>query len=93
MAKNQKSWNDKFNKIVSKELSLEDAFEWRFALEENKQDSSLQLNLRQFQIATYEGAYEGPTKSGFVLKIKSKEDFEKFKKFMIESLEETEKHI
>ena len=93
MAKNQGSWNDKFNKIVSKELSLEDAFEWRFALEENKQNGSIQLNLRQFQVATYEGAYEGPTKSGFVLKIKSKEDFEKFKKFMIESLEEAEKHI
>lgn len=93
MTKNQGSWNDKFNKIVSKELSLEDAFEWRFALEENKQNGSIQLNLRQFQVATYEGAYEGPTKSGFVLKIKSKEEFEKFKNFINEALEEAEKHL
>ena len=88
-----KKWNDKFNAIYESKTKLEDAFEWRIALEENVENGNLQINLRQFQIATYEGAYEGPTKSGFVLKIEDKKEFEKFKKFINDSLNEIEKRF
>ena len=41
-----KKWSDKFSTIYESKVKREDAFEWRIALEENKVNGNIQVNLR-----------------------------------------------
>lgn len=73
------NWQDKFNTLASNKLELEGNKEWRFAVEEDKNKGTIQLNARLFSVATEEGKYSGPTKSGFIYPINSLEDIEKLR--------------
>jgi hypothetical protein len=72
------AWEDNFNPLITETLPLEGGKkEWRFTLEEHKTKGTMNLNVRIWQV---EGSYTGPTKSGFVLGIKSKEEVEELQK-------------
>jgi len=82
------NWEDKFNPLVQKILKIENK-DWKLTLEENKTKGTLQVNLREWAHATPTNEYEGPTKNGFIFKIKIIEDLnnleEMFLKFFSEA--------
>ena len=82
------NWSDKFNPLVQKILTLDNK-EWKLTLEENKTKGTIQVNLREWSHATPTNEYDGPTKNGFIFKIKSLEDLanleQLFSKFFNES--------
>jgi len=67
------SWEEKFNALVQKNLKIDNK-DWKLTLEENKTKGTLQINLREWAHATETNAYEGPTKNGFIFKVKTIED-------------------
>jgi len=81
-------WSDKFNPLVQKILIIANK-EWKLTLEENKSKGTLQVNLREWSHATPTNEYDGPTKNGFIFKIKSLDDLnnleELFKTFFTEA--------
>ena len=64
------NWEAKFNPLVQKILKTGNK-DWKLVLEENKVKGTLQINLREWAHATESNPYEGPTKNGFIFKIKS----------------------
>lgn len=73
------AWQDNFNSIYESELPITEdgAKYWKFSLEEHKAKGTLYMSARIYQKALKEGGYEGPTKSGFLLQVNSKEDVDK----------------
>ena len=82
------NWEVKFNPLVQKILKTGNK-DWKLVLEENKAKGTLQINLREWAHATESNSYEGPTKNGFIFKIKSIDDLksleEMFKIFFSEA--------
>jgi hypothetical protein len=72
-------WNEKFNTLASTSYKVSNDKEWKFSLEENKQKGTLQLNARQFKIATTEGGYSGASKNGFIIPINALDDLDNIK--------------
>lgn len=86
------NWADNFNKLVEVQYDKVDSNKyWVFALEENKKSGTLNINFREWQNPTEKNEYNGPTKNGFVQGIRSKEDFDEFKKNILKFFEEAEK--
>ncbi len=83
MQKAKKNWGDNFNCLFLEKLA-DGNKEWRFALEEHKTKGTMQMNIRQFQLALKEGDYEGPTSHGFIKSVKSIEDIESMEKLFQE---------
>ena len=82
MAKTKTNWDDKFNPLLQKVLIFDNK-EWKLILEENKIKGTLQINLREWAHATPTNEYEGPTKNGFIFKIKTIEDFNNFEEMFL----------
>lgn len=78
------AWADNYNKLVEKKIPAGDYKEWRFVLEEHKTRGTMQVNVRMWQLAKEEGGYEGPTKSGFIYKIKTPDDIDDLEKTFID---------
>lgn len=69
------AWEDNFNALFTDKLEVEGGKkEWRFSLEEHKTKGTMQMNCRLWSIG---GSYEGPTKNGFIVGIKTIEDIDK----------------
>lgn len=83
------NWSDKYNVLVNSKLEIEGNKEWRFAVEESKTKSTLQMNVRLFQKPKTEGGYEGPTKNGFIIGINSIEDIENLQNAMNDFFEKS----
>lgn len=66
-----KSWEEKFNQLLNKELKVDENKKWKMALEEHKERGTLQMNVRLWKETE---AYTGPTKSGFIVAANSAED-------------------
>ena len=81
-------WEDKFNALIQKVLIIDNK-DWKLTLEENKTKGTLQVNLREWAHTTPTNEYEGPTKNGFIFKIKTIEDLnnleQMFSKFFTEA--------
>lgn len=75
-------WSDKFNTLKSFEFPVNETKMWKCAVEEHKTKGTLQLNLRQWNIAAKEGGYSGPAKNGFIIPITSTEDIDTINKLL-----------
>jgi hypothetical protein len=72
------AWEDNYNSLFTEKLPIDDGKkEWRFTLEEHKTKGTMNMNVRIWSV---EGSYTGPTKSGFIQGIKTKDDVEVLQK-------------
>ena len=85
----KKSWDDKFNQLITHKYEVADGKEWRMALEESKNKGTLNLNVRLFQKALKEGGYEGPTKNGFIIQVNSLDEIDSLQKQFNEFFEKS----
>ena len=81
-------WTDNYSSIMEKIVPLENNKEWRLNVEEHKKTGKMQLNCRVFQKAKEDGGYEGPTKNGFIMPIKSVNDIENLEKMFSDFFKE-----
>ena len=87
------AWEDNYNIIFNTTIPIEGNKEWRLSVEEHKKSGKMQMNCRIFAKAKEEGGYEGPTKNGFIIPIKSAEDINNIEKMFSDYFQEVKKFL
>ncbi|MFW6007770.1 MAG: hypothetical protein ACOCP8_00785 [archaeon] len=67
------AWTDNYSQLIEKKIPYGENKEWRFVLEEHKTKGTMQINVRLWKMTDN---YQGPTKNGFILQIKTPDDID-----------------